>query len=74
MTVVGILCCITALPAAAQQGDRRGQDDPKRPVEIVREPKADTRDRDASRNGGNRDVDQGGRKNDGRGKRPGDGF
>jgi len=73
--VTAILCCITALPAAAQDGKKDGRDDRKKPVELVREPKADSRDRDANRNGGNRDRDQGGKKNnDGKGKRPDDGY
>ena len=73
--VAAILCCVTALPAAALQGKKDKDDDRKKPVELVREPKSDTRDRDANRDRGNRDRDQGGKKDkDNKGKRPDDGF
>ncbi len=57
LIVAGLLGTLLAFPAAAQQGKgSKKPEEPKRPVDIVRQPKSDpNKGQSGSKNGGNPD-------------------
>ena len=72
IVVAGLLGALLACPVAAQQGKgSKKPDEPKRPVDIVREPKSDpNKGQSGNRNGGN--SDRGSSSGDKKGKNKGD--